>query len=182
MRGLCYNGLEREVALAVLPLRLLPDPVLRQRTRRVARIDGTLQALIQDMIETMRSVNGVGLAANQVGHNIRVCVIQIPEEGFMRVLINPEVLSRSGEREVEEGCLSLPGYRGLVKRSQRVRVRALDKKGKPFTITAEDDLLAQALEHETDHLNGLLYIDRLVRKDAIWKMEEPEPPPPAQPS
>lgn len=161
--------------MAVLPIRTLPDPVLRQRAKRVRVIDPSLHRLIDDMVDTMRAAGGVGLAANQVGVLLRVCVIEIPEEGQVRVLINPEVVSREGQRELEEGCLSIPGYRGLVRRSVRVKVKALDRNGREIRIKAEDDLLAQALEHEIDHLNGVLYIDRLVRRDALWRITEEEP-------
>lgn len=138
-------------------------------------IDASLQRLIDEMVETMRDAHGVGLAANQIGVPLRLCVIEISEEEEVRVLINPELIARRGEREIEEGCLSIPGYRGLVRRSQEVRVRALDREGQPVRFKAEDNLLAQALEHEIGHLNGQLYIDHLVRKDAIWKLGEKEP-------
>ncbi len=162
--------------MAVLPIRKLPDPVLRQRAKRVTSFDAVLRRLVEDMIDTMHYAHGVGLAGNQVGALLRVCVIEIPEEqGRVRVLINPEVVSRSGQRELEEGCLSYPGYRGSTLRSERVTVRAMDLSGKTFTIKAEDDLLAHALEHETDHLNGRIYLDHLTSKDAIWTVDEPEP-------
>ncbi len=121
------------------------------------------------MIDTMLDEKGEGLAANQVGSLRKVAVIQLPEWEEALVLINPEIIRREGEREVEEGCLSIPGYRGMVKRSERVRVRALDLNGKVIRIKA-DGLLAQALEHETDHLNGVLYIDRLISRDRFWKV------------
>lgn len=161
--------------MALRPIRLIPDPVLRKRTQRVREIDDSIQQLIDDMVETMRDAPGVGLAANQVGVPLRLCVIEIPEEDNVRVLINPQLVSREGEREVDEGCLSIPGYRGVVLRSLKVKVRALDRDGKPFQIKAEDNLLAQALEHEIGHLNGGFYIDHLVHEDSIWKIgEEPE--------
>ncbi|MDP6495364.1 MAG: peptide deformylase, partial [Dehalococcoidia bacterium] len=144
--------------MALLNLRTLPDPVLRQKARKVSKIDDSLRKLIDDMIDTMRDANGVGLAANQVGILQCIVVIEIPEEEQVRVLINPEITRREGERVVEEGCLSIPGYRGELTRSLKVRVRALDRDGKPVRIKAEG-LLAQALEHETDHINGTLYID-----------------------
>ena len=154
-------------------LRTLPDPVLRQKARRVTRIDDTLQKLIDDMIDTMRAASGVGLAANQVGVLQRVVVIEIPEEEEVRVLINPEITRREGERVVEEGCLSIPGYRGELTRSLKVRARALDRDGNTVRIRAEG-LLAQALEHETDHINGTLYIDHLESSDKLWKLEPQE--------
>ncbi len=163
--------------MAVRPIRNLPDPVLRRRTRRVNDIDADLQRLIDDMIDTMRDAGGVGLAANQVGASPRVCVIEIPpeeEDGESRllVLINPQVITRRGERELDEGCLSIPGYRGTVNRSVEVRVRALDRAGNPVRVKAVDNLLAQALEHEIDHLNGILYIDHLVSRNAMWKLSD----------
>ena len=160
--------------MAVLPLRYAPDVILRQKTRRVKEFDAKLRQLVEDMIETMHATHGVGLAANQVGVPLRVAVIQRPEDEEALVLVNPEVMRREGEREEEEGCLSLPGYRGIAKRSVKVRVRAQDLDGKTFRVKGDDDLLAQALEHETYHLNGILYIDHLVDKDQIWKVSEPE--------
>ena len=159
--------------MTVLNLRTLPDPVLRQKARRVTKIDNALQKLIDDMIDTMRAASGVGLAANQVGVLQRVVVIEIPEEDEVRVLINPEITRREGERVVEEGCLSIPGYRGELTRSLKVRARALDRDGNAVRIKAEG-LLAQALEHETDHINGTLYIDHLESSDKLWKLEPQE--------
>ena len=159
--------------MAVLNMRTLPDPVLRQKARRVSKIDDSLQKLIDDMIETMRDASGVGLAANQVGILQRIVVIEIPEEEQVRVLINPEIIRREGERVVDEGCLSIPGYRGELTRSLKVRVRALDRDGKQVRFKAED-LLAQALEHEIDHINGALYIDHLESPDKLWKLEPQE--------
>ena len=146
----------------------VPNPVLLQRCNEITLFDDHLELLVNDMIETMHDERGVGLAANQVGSLRKVAVIQLPEWDEALVLINPEIIRREGEREVEEGCLSIPGYRGTVKRSERVRARALDLNGKVIKIKAEG-LLAQALEHETDHLNGYLYIDRLVSRETFWK-------------
>jgi peptide deformylase len=159
--------------LALLNLRTLPDPILRQKARRVSKIDESLQKLINDMIDTMREASGVGLAANQVGILQRVVVIEIPEEDEVRVLINPEIIRREGERVVEEGCLSIPGYRGELTRSLKVRARALDRDGNQVRIKAQG-LLAQALEHETDHINGILYIDHLESSRELWKLEPQE--------
>ena len=160
--------------MTILGLRHVPDPILRQRTRRVNRIDDTLQTLIDDMIDTMYAESGVGLAANQVGIPLRVCVIGIPEEDEVRALINPEIIVKRGETEQEEGCLSIPNYRGRVIRATHVRIRAQDRTGTLIRIKAEDNLLAQALQHEIDHLNGILYIDHLINRDAIWKLSDPE--------
>ena len=159
--------------MTVLNLRTLPDPVLRQKARRVTKIDDALQKLIDDMIDTMRDASGVGLAANQVGVLQKIVVIEIPEEEEVLVLINPEITRREGERLVEEGCLSIPGYRGELTRSLKVRARALDRDGNTVRIKA-DGLLAQALEHETDHINGTLYIDHLESSDKLWKLEPQE--------
>lgn len=159
--------------MALLNLRILPDPVLRHKARRVSKIDSSIQKLVEDMIDTMRNANGVGLAANQVGVLQRVVVIEIPEESEVRVLINPEVIRRQGERVVEEGCLSIPGYRGELTRSLKVRARALDIDGNAVRINAEG-LLAQALEHEVDHINGTLYIDHLESPEKFWKLDVQE--------
>ena len=159
--------------MTVLNLRTLPDPVLRQKARRVTKIDAALQKLIDDMIDTMRAASGVGLAANQVGVLQKIVVIEIPEEEEVLVLINPEITRREGERLVEEGCLSIPGYRGELTRSLKVRARALDRDGNTMRIKAEG-LLAQALEHETDHINGTLYIDHLESSEKLWKLEPQE--------
>ncbi len=159
--------------MAVIPIRTAPDPVLRRKARRVRAIDNSIQKLIGDMIETMHSAPGVGLAAPQVGIPLRVIVIGLPEEEDI-CLINPEVVRRKGERLVNEGCLSVPGYVGEVKRSEAVTVKGRDPGGKELRIRA-DELLAQVLEHEIDHLNGVLYIDRLESLDKLRKIEPVKP-------
>ena len=158
--------------MAVLSIRTLPDSVLREKAKKVTLFNESLQNLVKDMIDTMRYANGVGLAANQVGVLLRVVVIEIPEEE-VRVLINPEIIKVEGERTVDEGCLSIPGYRGELTRSVKVRVKALDREGKALRIRAEG-LLAQALEHEIDHINGILYIDHLSSHEHLWKLERDE--------
>ena len=158
--------------MAVLPIHLVPDPVLRQKSKRVRSIDESIHRLIDDMLETMHSAAGVGLAAAQLGTLLRVIVIGIPEEEDI-VLINPEIVRRTGERVVDEGCLSIPGYIGQIKRAELVRVKGLDSSGKKIRIKA-DELLAQALEHEIDHLNGVLYIDYLDSMDKLRKIEPEE--------
>ena len=162
--------------MAVLPLVHAPHPVLRQKTRQVKNIDRRVRKLVDDMIETMHDAHGVGLAANQVGLSLRVAVIQLPDDDNATVLINPKVMRAEGEREKSKarGCLSIPGYRGAVKRAEKIRVRALDIDGKEFRIRAANDLLAQALEHEADHLDGRLYTDRLVSEDALREESRPE--------
>ena len=159
--------------MALLKLRIVPDPVLRQKAKRIRKLDGSVQHLIDDMIETMHHENGVGLAANQIGVLQRIAVIQLPEDEEARVLINPEVIEREGEREVEEGCLSVPGYRGELHRSEALKVKARDRHGKPYRIRA-DGFLAQVLEHEIDHLNGSLYLDHLESPEKLSKLEPEE--------
>ena len=156
--------------MAILKIRTLPDPVLRLKAKRVTKIDASIQKLVDDMVDTMRAAPGVGLAAPQIGVSLRVAVIEIPGETVI-TLINPEVIKRQGERVLEEACLSVPGYQGEIKRSVTVRVKAQDRQGKEFRIKGEE-LLAQALEHETDHLNGTLYIDHIESPDELWKLAE----------
>jgi len=156
--------------MAVLPIRVVPDPVLRQKSKRVKAIDDSIKKLIGDMIETLHAVPGrAGLAAPQVGTLLRVIVIGLPEEEDI-VLINPEIVRRTGERPVTEGCLSVPGYWGEIKRAETVTVKGRDVKGKEIRIKG-NELLAQALEHEIDHLNGVLYIDHLESPDKLYKIE-----------
>jgi len=146
--------------------------MLRRKARRVSRIDSSIQRLIDDMIETMQQINGVGLAAPQVGVPLRVIVLQMPEEAPIAI-INPEIVKRAGEQEVTEGCLSIPGYFGEVKRSASVTVKGRNRQGKAIRIKATD-LMAEALEHEIDHLNGVLYIDHLESQDKLHKLEAPD--------
>jgi len=159
--------------MAQLEILLVDNPILRRKSKKIRTVDASIQRLIDDMIETMDSNHGVGLAAPQVGQLIRVLVIHIPEEEPL-ALINPAVVKRAGERLVEEGCLSIPGWRGEVKRSVTVTVKALNREGKQVRIKATDDLLAQALEHEIDHLDGVLFIDHLSSPDKLWKLPPPE--------
>jgi len=156
--------------MAILPMRHLPDDaVLRQKAKRVPRVDSSIQRLIDDMVETMQQVSGVGLAAPQVGVSLRVVVLRMPGEEPIAI-INPEMVKRTGEREVSEGCLSVPGYVGEIKRSVSVTVKGWDRHGKAIRIKATD-LIAQALEHELDHLNGILYIDHIESRDKLHKIE-----------
>jgi peptide deformylase len=149
--------------------RLPGDLVLRQKARRVTATDSSIQRLIDDMIETMQQASGVGLAAPQIGVPLRVVVIQLPDEEPV-ALINPEMVKRSGEREVVEGCLSVPGYAGDIKRSVSVTVKARDRQGKSVRIKASG-LMAQALEHELDHLNGVLFVDHVESPDKLRRVE-----------
>jgi peptide deformylase len=156
--------------MAILPIcRFLQDPVLRQKAKRVSRIDKSIQQLIDDMVETMQQAHGVGLAAPQVGVSLRVIVLQMPEDEPMTI-INPEIVKRLGEQEVNEGCLSVPGYFGEIKRAASVTVKGRDRQGKVIRIKASG-LMAEALEHEIDHLNGTLYIDHVESQDKLHKIE-----------
>jgi len=154
--------------MAVLQIRTLPDPVLRQKAKRVTRIDKSIQRLIDDMIDTLRAdpTRG-GLAAPQVGVLLRIAVIELPEQELL-TLINPEIVKKEGERMVQEGCLSVPDYFGERKRAVTVKVKAQDRYGKEFRLKAQG-LLAQALEQEIEHLDGILYIDHLEK---LFKLNE----------
>ena len=154
--------------MAVLKICTYPEPVLRKKAKRVPGIDKKVRKLIDDMIDTLHEYHGVGLAANQVGVPLRIVIIHEPEKELL-VLVNPEVVKREGERVVPEGCLSIPGYQGEVKRSEKVKVKAQDRHGREIKIKGEE-LLGQALEHEIDHLNGVLYIDRLDGEGKLYKV------------
>ena len=156
--------------MAVLPIRTVPDPILRQKTKRVSSIDKSVKKLIADMLETLHADPGrVGLAAPQVGISLRIAIICLPEQEDI-ILINGEIVRQKGKRLVTEGCLSIPGYVGQLYRAESVTVKGLDINGKVIRIKAEG-LLSQALEHEIDHLNGTLYVDRLENPDALRKIE-----------
>jgi len=156
--------------MAILSLTMMDNPLLHQKAKRVRKIDGSIQKLFDDMIETMHHMGGAaGLSAPQVGVPLQVVVIELPEEDVI-TLINPEVVKSWGERDVTEGCLSLPGYRGEIKRSESVTVKGRDRYGKEIRLKAEG-LLAQALEHEIDHINGVVYIDHLESVDNLYQIE-----------
>jgi peptide deformylase len=161
--------------MAIRPIRTYPDPVLRAKTLRVEKIDNSLDSLIQDMVETMHAAPGVGLAANQVGVSLQLAVIDLSsrendeQRHPLLVIINPEILSQEGAVVEEEGCLSIPDYAEKVKRAAKVKVRAQDRTGKTFELEA-GGLLAKALQHEIDHLNGILFVDRMsTLKKSIFK-------------
>ncbi len=151
--------------MSLLPICIYPDSVLRRKAERIENIDEQIQCLIDDMIETMHEAPGIGLAANQVGRPVRLVVLDVerrePGRGLL-VLINPELVGAAGTTKSEEGCLSIPGYFAGVVRHQEVVVRALDREGKEIEIAA-DGLLAICLQHEMDHLDGKLFIDRISR-------------------
>ncbi len=148
--------------MAVLNIRTEGDPILRKESRLVTEITPRIQTLIDDMIETMHAANGVGLAAVQVGVLRRIVVIEV-EEGTTHVLINPEIIERRGHQEDSEGCLSVPGRFGITERPRSVTVRATDREGRSFTLEGSD-LLARAICHETDHLDGKLFLDCMIRE------------------
>ena len=168
--------------MAVRPILTLENTTLRQKAKRVKRIDKSLDPLIQDMIDTMHDAPGIGLAAPQIGIPLRLMIIEI--EGELTTLVNPEIVKMQGEWEPEEGCLSIPGYVANVKRAWAVTVKAKNRQGRDVRIKGEG-LFGQALQHEVDHLDGILYIDRLENLDQLQKVEpgrrrrrrEPEPEP-----
>ena len=154
--------------MTVRPIVALGNPVLRNKARKVSRFDDAIRALVQDMIETMRDAPGVGLAAPQIGVPLQVAVIEA-EKDELHVLVNPEIVKAEGEHILDEGCLSVPGYWGKVKRSEKVTVKARDAHGKEIRISAAEGLLGQALQHEIDHLNGMVYVDRLDSLDELQR-------------
>jgi peptide deformylase len=160
--------------MSIKPLILLPDPILRQVSKPVERVDDQLRKFAGDMLDTMYDAPGIGLAAIQVGEPLRMLVIDLAKEGeepAPHVFINPEVLESSDERSVyEEGCLSIPDYYAEVERPASVRVKYLDRDGKAQEIAA-DGLMATCLQHEIDHLNGVLFIDHIskLKRDMVMK-------------
>ena len=156
--------------MAVRTVRRLPgDLVLRRKARRVPKIDSSVHRLIDDMMETMQQADGVGLAAPQIGVPLRVIVLQMPGEEPIAI-VNPKIVRRVGGREVVEGCLSVPGYAGEIKRSASVSVKGWDRQGKAMRIKATG-LMAQTLEHELDHLNGILFVDHIESQDKLHRVE-----------
>jgi len=135
-----------------------PDPVLREKAKPVTKFNANLHKLLDDMAETMYDANGVGLAAPQIGILKRVIVIDVGDEHGLIEMVNPEIVEREGEQIGPEGCLSIPGLNGIVRRAQRVVVKGQDRSGNPFTVEAEG-YLARAFQHEVDHLNGVLFTD-----------------------
>jgi peptide deformylase len=157
--------------MAVLPMHYIPDPVLRKKARKVRDLkDPELVTLVDDMIDSMYHYAGVGLAANQIGSLKRVCVIQMPDDEEPTVLVNLAITRKEGEREVTEGCLSLPGWQARILRAEKVWARAVDLDGNPVRYKGVEDLLAQALEHEANHLDGVLYIDFLREKGDLYEV------------
>lgn len=161
--------------MALRNIREIGDPILNQRAKEVREMTPNLRALIEDMVETMRHANGVGLAAPQVGVLKRLVVIEC-EEGELHVLINPEIVERDGEQTGYEGCLSVPGKTGIVTRPNHVKVKALNENMEPVTVEGEE-LLARALCHELDHLDGHLYTEvaeELYTNEELEEMQAEE--------
>ena len=149
--------------MALLPILHYPDPRLHKVAQPVTAVDERIRQLIKDMAETMYAAPGVGLAATQVDVHERVIVIDISEaHDELQAFVNPEIVESSGETETEEGCLSVPGVFDMVRRAERVKVRALKPDGEPFTLEAEG-LLAICIQHEIDHLDGKVFVDYLSR-------------------
>lgn len=150
------------IPMAIRKIVYLPDPVLQQKAELVEKFDAELKTLISDMVETMYAAKGVGLAAPQIGISKRVAVIDVSETNDQPIeLVNPEFIVKEGKEKMSAGCLSVPGAYDAVDRASHVIVKAFDRNGKEFTIEAEGDLLCHALQHEIDHLDGILFIDRL---------------------
>ncbi len=161
--------------MAVRPIVMADQPILRRKAEPVARITPALRRLIDDMVETMRAAEGIGLAAPQVGESLRVIVVEVPEDeavpgsGILYVVINPEIVGISPEiEEGVEGCLSIPGWYGWVPRARSVTVRGLDRDGRRVRIRAEG-LVARVFQHEIDHLDGILFPDRITDPTRIWR-------------
>jgi peptide deformylase len=165
--------------MAVRGILTSEHPVLRQKAKKVKKVDTSLQKLIDDMIETMEDAPGQGLAAPQVGVSLRVLVVEArpgvdeeaEEEPVKLQLINPEITEQRGQIVAEEGCLSIPGFVGNVKRAEFVTVKALNRKGKEVKIKASHNL-ARVLQHEIDHLDGILYTDRLEKPEDLFRLND----------
>ncbi|MCO5762422.1 MAG: peptide deformylase [Gammaproteobacteria bacterium] len=160
--------------MSQLEILTFPNPRLRQVAKPVTQVDDRVQRHIDDMFETMYAAPGIGLAAIQVGIPLRLVVIDVSEQHDQPLcLINPEILAREGEEEMDEGCLSVPGFYETVRRAERVRVRALDRDGQPFELET-DGLLAVCIQHEIDHLDGKLFVDYLssLKRQRIRKKLE----------
>ena len=160
--------------MTIKPIVLIPDPILRQKSAPIERVDDALRAFADDMLATMYEAPGIGLAAIQVGEPIRMLVADVSgeeEEKDPKVLINPQIVASSDERNVyEEGCLSIPDYYADVERPAKVTVAFLDRDGKERTLEA-DGLMATCIQHEMDHLDGVLFVDHIskLKRDMVFK-------------
>jgi peptide deformylase len=157
--------------MAVRNIILIGNPILRQKAKKIHRFDPSLRKLVNDMFETMHAANGIGLAAPQIALSIRLFVVEYEdkeaEKHYKVAMANPEIIKSEGEQRGVDGCLSIPGYYGInVRRAARIVVKGQDVRGKPMKVDAEG-LFAWALQHEIDHLNGILYLDRLDRPEDL---------------
>jgi peptide deformylase len=176
--------------MAVKPILTSEHPILRQKAKKVKRVDASIQKLIDDMFDSMHAAHGLGLAAPQIGVGLRVFVVEMPQDdtddtiqaqprekrhvrysGERIVFINPEIILAEGEQVGEEGCLSIPGYVGIVRRARKVVVKGLNRHGKAIKLTGED-LLARAFQHEIDHLDGVLFTDRIDKPEDLYRLTE----------
>jgi len=158
--------------MAIRKIHTIEDPVLRQKAKKVHRFDPSMQKLVEDMFETMHAANGVGLAAPQIGLSIRVFVAEFEDRKV--AMFNPEIVKAEGEALGTEGCLSIPGYIGEnIRRATKIQVKGLDARGKPIKVNAED-WFARILQHEIDHLDGILFLDRLDRPEDLKEVTEEE--------
>lgn len=160
--------------MAILTILRFPDPRLRKRAAPIDTVNDSIRALIDDMFETMYAAPGIGLAATQVDVHKRIIVIDVSEEKNQPlVLVNPALLDLQGEQQMDEGCLSVPGFFEPVQRAERIRVGALDRNGESFELETEG-LLAVCIQHEIDHLNGKLFVDHIsaLKRDRIRKKLE----------
>jgi peptide deformylase len=176
--------------MAVKEILTSEHPVLRQKAKKVKRVDASIQKLIDDMFDSMHAASGLGLAAPQIGVGLRVLVIEMTKDdtddaveaqprekrriaysGEQIALVNPEIAKVEGEQLGEEGCLSVLGYVGMVRRAMKVTVKGLNRKGKEVKLTGEG-LLARAFQHEIDHLNGILFTDRLDKPEDLFRLTE----------
>lgn len=149
--------------MALLPILKFPDKRLRIKAKKIKTFDDNLKKLIDDMFETMYHASGIGLAATQVDRHIQLIVMNVDKDRKQPIcLINPEIIEKSGEEKSEEGCLSVPNYYANVKRASDIKIKALDKNAKEFTLNASG-ILAICIQHEIDHLQGVLFVDYLSR-------------------
>lgn len=176
--------------MAIKEILTSEHPALRQKAKKVKRVDAAIQKLIDDMFDSMHDAHGLGLAAPQIGVGLRVFIIEMPKDdtddtveaqprekrrvqysGERIALINPEIIHAEGEQFGEEGCLSIPGYVGMVRRAHKVIVKGLNRNGKTVKLTGED-LLARAFQHELDHLDGILFTDRVEKPEDLYRLTE----------
>ena len=156
--------------MAVRPILTFDHPVLREKAKKVARVDASIQRLIDDLTETMLDAPGAGLAANQIGVPLRVCVVK-GDDNQIWGLVNPEIIKSDGTQVGYEGCLSYPGWVGEVVRAETVVVKGRNRRGKEVRIKS-DGFTARAFQHELDHLDGVLFTDKLTSIDTLRRVEE----------